>query len=271
MTNAEFSRMSDFVYSNFGIKLPPAKKIMLEGRLQKRLRIKNINTFTEYIDLIFGEKGDQEIIHMIDAISTNKTDFFREAGHFDFVSDEILPAYSKNNKHIPLKIWSAAASSGEEIYTIGMTISEFNKATQEKINFSILGTDISVDILRKAVTAKYHEDRIKNIPLDLKKRYFLRSKDRTKKAVRVIPELRRSAKFQRLNLIDSSYNVDSDFDIIFCRNVLIYFEKQVQEEVINKLCRHLKPGGYFFLGHSESIIGKKVPLRQLLPTVYQKI
>ena len=207
---------------------------------------------------------------MIDVVSTNKTDFFREPIHFEFLKSVALGNLTKSTTS-PLKIWSAGCSSGEEPYTIAMVINEFLGSGSTK-DFSILGTDISTSILKKAVNAIYTEERVSGIPLELKKQYFLRSKDSDKQLVRIVPKVRSKVKFQRLNFMDPDYpSVPMDFDIVFCRNVLIYFDKPTQERVINRLCAHLKPGGYFFLGHSESIMDMKVPLKQIKPTIYQKV
>ena len=271
MTDEEFRRISTFITTEYGIKLPDFKKTMVEGRLHKRLRATGIDSFKDYIDIVFSERGKNELLEMVDAISTNKTDFFRESGHFDFLNDHLLPEFLNSAKS-KLKIWSAAASSGEEIYSIAMMIEEFRaKENGARLNYSILGTDISIEKLRSAITAVYHEDRIKDVPIEVRNKYFLKSKDVSKRTVRIIPSLRSKVEFKRQNLMDHSYGVGDDFDIIFCRNVLIYFDKDLQERVINKLCSKLSVGGYFFLGHSESIIGKQVPLKQVIPTVYKKI
>lgn len=270
MTEVEFKEISEYITSQYGIKLPDFKKTMVEGRLQKRLRKTGISSFKEYIALVFSDVGKDELVEMVDAISTNKTDFFRESTHFDYLSSTLLPAYEKNGQRF-LKIWSSAASSGEEIYTIAMTMEEYSNApTTKRIDYQILGTDISVEKLKEAVTAVYSQERIKDIPVEVRDKYFLKSKDSKKQKVRVVPSLRSKVEFKRQNLMDNRYGVDNDFDIIFCRNVLIYFDKQLQEKVIVKLCDKLKNGGYFFLGHSESIIGKSVPLKQVMPTVYKK-
>lgn len=272
MSRDEFRQISEFITANYGIKLPDFKKTMVEGRLQKRLRRTGIRSFAEYIEYVFSNRGKEELLEMIDAISTNKTDFFRESSHFDFLTHKYLPAFIDANPRDPLKIWSAAASSGEEIYTIAMVIEEFIATSGgSRMNYSILGTDISIEKLKTAVSAIYPEDRIKDVPILYRDKYLMKSKDATKKMIRVIPSIRAKTQFQRLNLMDPQYDVRGVFDVIFCRNVLIYFDKDLQERVINKLCEKLKPGGHFFLGHSESIIGKNVPLKQIEPTVYQKI
>ncbi len=270
LNDLEFNKLSSFIYSNYGIKMPYAKKSMLQARLQSRLRETGMESFKEYCDYVFSSSDDLEIVHMIDVVSTNKTDFFREATHFDFMNSVILPEFSENNQGEKLNIWSSACSSGEEVYTIAMAIEEFS-SDKKNLNYSILGTDISSRVLQKAQDGVYHEERIATIPLALKRKYFLKSKLRENPKVKVVNELRQKASYQRLNLMDAVYNVPKNFDVVFCRNVLIYFDRKTQEEVINKLCAHLKPDGYFFLGHSESVTGINVPLKQIKPTIYRKI
>lgn len=271
LTDSQFDRLSKFIHLEYGIKMPPAKKIMLQSRLQKRLRELKIDSFNTYVDYVFSKDGEGEIIHMIDVVSTNKTDFFREPTHFDYLKNTVLPEFvSTPIPNRQLKVWSAACSSGEEVYTIAMVLAEFFKLHSE-YDFSIFGSDISTRILQKAKEGIYAEDRVNVVPLDIKKKYILRSKDSQKKLVRIVPALRSKVNFARINFMDQSYPINETFDIIFCRNVLIYFDRQTQENVINKLCKHLKPNGYFFLGHSESITGINVPLKHIKPTVFRKI
>ena len=270
LTDSEFEKLSGFIYREYGIRLAPIKKTMLEGRLQKRLKVNNIPNFKEYIDFLFSDLGLQkELIHMVNVVTTNKTDFFRENEHFEFMSNQVLPEFCKNSPRETFKVWSSACSSGEEPYTISMVIEEFNAAHQQ-IPYSIHATDLSTEILGKAINAVYSLERVADIPLTLKQKYLLKSKDKEKPTVRVKKNLREKITFNRLNLMDDSYDVAQGFDLIFCRNVLIYFDKETQEKVINKLCRHLKPGGYFFLGHSESVTNMTVPLEHVKPTIFRK-
>ena len=272
MSDEEFNQLSDFITENYGIKMPPAKRVMLQSRLHKRLRELNITSYKEYSEYIFSKKGTEEIINMIDVVSTNKTDFYREPKHFDFLIETILPEFiSRNDRSQKLKVWSAGCSSGEEAYTLSFVISEFFEK-YGGFDYTILGTDISTRILKKAVEGIYEERKVDPVPLEIKKKYLLKSKNREKKLVRIVPRLRNKAKFMRLNFMEEFYNnVDEQFDIIFCRNVLIYFDRPTQEKVINNLSAKLKKSGYFFLGHSESINGLKVPLVQLKPTIFLKI
>jgi len=245
---------------------------MLQSRLHKRLRELNMTNYKQYVEYVFSKEGQQtEIIQMMDMVSTNKTDFFREPVHFEYLHSTVLPELLFNNRNRYLKIWSAGCSSGEEPYTIAMSLNEFfiqNPANS--FEYSILATDISTRMLKSAVEGIYKEERIETLPLNLKKRYLLRSKDRNSPTIRIIPDLRRKVTFQRLNFMDSFYNVPDNFDIIFCRNVLIYFDRDTQERVINRLATKLKTNGYFFLGHSESITNFDVPLIQLRPTIFRR-
>jgi chemotaxis protein methyltransferase CheR len=274
MSSDDFKKLSSFIYNEYGIKMPEIKKTMLQSRLHKRLRELGMTNYKDYVEYLFSKEGQQtEIIHMIDMVSTNKTDFFREPIHFDFIHSNVLPellSFDKPSKY--LKIWSAGCSSGEEPYTICMSLNEYALMNPGlSFDFSIFATDISTRMLKTAVDGIYKEARVEMLPINIKKRYLLKSKDRANPTVRIIPELRHKVTFQRLNFMDSYYNVQDNFDIIFCRNVLIYFDRETQEKVINKLCTKLKTNGYFFLGHSESITNFDVPLKQLKPTIFKKI
>ncbi|MDJ1504430.1 protein-glutamate O-methyltransferase CheR [Xanthocytophaga agilis] len=271
LTNADFNRLSAFIYERVGIKLSPIKKTMLESRLQKRLSTLQMGSFKEYCDYIFSDQGkQQELVHMIDQVTTNKTDFFREPNHFSFLQSQLLPSIDKHYRTYPLRVWSAGCSSGEEVYTLAMVLSEYS-CTHTPISFHIHGTDISTQVLQKAVTAVYTEDKIAPIPLLLRQKYLLKSKDTTNRTVRVAPSLRSKVQFDRLNFMEDDFNSLPVFDIIFCRNVIIYFDKATQEQVLNRLCTQLRPGGFFFLGHSESITNMDVPLKQIRPTIFQKV
>jgi chemotaxis protein methyltransferase CheR len=271
MSTAEFNRLSTFIYKEYGIKLPLVKKTMLESRLQKRLQALKMSSFREYCEFAFSTQGQHtEIVPMIDLVTTNKTDFFREPVHFEFLQSYVLPEFTKNFPARPLKVWSAGCSSGEEPYTIAMVLQEFSEI-HTPFPYAIQATDISTQVLTKAITAVYAEERIAAIPLALKRKYFLKSKDAAKKTVRLVPQIRSKVQFARLNFMDEVLDVPADFDLVFCRNVIIYFDKPTQEKVIEKLCTKIKPGGYFFLGHSESVTGMNLPLQQLKPTIFRKI
>ena len=270
LSEQDFQAFSSFIYSQYGIKMPPVKRIMLQGRLLKRIRDLNMNSYSEYKEYFFSKEGQQkEIFNFLNVITTNKTDFFREPVHFNFLADEILPSCFENNPSGVFNVWSAGCSSGEEPYTISIILNEF-KQKNPVFNFSILGTDISHKVMNMAARGVYAAGKVELMPLDYKKKYFLKSKDRENPTVRVTPQLQRNITLKYVNLINGPYDIKEKFKVIFCRNVLIYFDRATQERVINNLCHHLEPGGFFFIGHSESLSGMNVPLRHIKPTIFQK-
>jgi chemotaxis protein methyltransferase CheR len=274
MSPKEFGLLSDFIVNHCGIKMPPAKKIMLESRLQKRLRSLSMGSFREYCDFVLdSDEGSGELVHMIDCVTTNKTDFFREPVHFQVLSENALIDFMNESSETGRKkftVWSAGCSSGEEPYTLAIVLNEF--ASQHPgFDYSILATDISTRVLEKARLGIYDQHLVAGIPLVLKQKYFLRSKDRSKGLVRVASDLRSSISFQRLNLMDDHFMLPEPVDAIFCRNVIIYFERFTQQKLLAKLCRSLKTGGYLFLGHSETIHGFELPLIRISSTIYRKI
>ena len=274
MSMRNYRMLSDFIYNEVGIKLPPNKKIMLEARIRKRLKILNINSFSEYCDYIFSPHGiETELIHMIDVITTNKTDFFREPAHFDYLTQTALPELinpSAHGIHRKIRLWSAGCSTGEEPYTLSIVLSEFGEK-YSGFNFSILATDISTEVLQKAAKGIYELEKIEGIPILLKHKYLMKNKDKNKKFVRIVPELRALINFRRLNLMDSNFGIEEPMEIIFCRNVIIYFDRATQERLLNKFYKQLTFGGYLFMGHSETLHGLSIPLVQVAPTIYRKL
>jgi chemotaxis protein methyltransferase CheR len=272
LTDRDFRSIADLVESEVGIKLPASKRLMLEGRLLKRVRALNYSDVSEYVEHLFDtEHFEIELIHLIDCVTTNKTDFFREPTHFAFMKDVAVPELLRRRGRgtRPLKVWSSACSTGMEAYTIAMVLDDMI-TNGAHFGFSVLGTDISTTVLKLAEAGIYTPEMIAPVPADLAKRYFLSSRDPSRDEVRVVPKLRRSTNFMRMNLMDSAYPVDRDVDIIFCRNVLIYFDKPTQQKVVEQLCAHLRPGGYFIVGHSESMIhNESAVLQQILPTIFK--
>ncbi|MBU2493465.1 MAG: chemotaxis protein CheR [Bacteroidetes bacterium] len=274
LSNSDFKRLSSFIYKECGIKIPDSKKVMVEARLRRRLRELNMNSYDEYCNALFSkQESSKEIVNMIDVITTNKTDFFREPKQFVFLSETALPELIElDNIGIsrPLNIWSAGCSSGEEPYTLAIVLNEF-MTNIKRYSYKIFATDISTRILEKAVLGVYEESRISTIPNEMVKKYFLKSKDKTKKLVRVVPVLRNSVQYQWLNFMDDDFGIKEKFDVIFCRNVIIYFDKPTQDKLIARLLGYLNPGGYLFLGHSESIFNSNLPIVQLAASTYRKI
>lgn len=275
LSNKAFSRISRFIDTEYGIQLPLSKKIMVESRLQKRLRQLNIKSFSDYIDYIFDPAGVQdEMTSMVDLITTNKTDFFRESDHFEYLLQKVLPArpchtYTSGIKNV-CNVWSCGCSSGEEPYTLAMVLSEFAERSPS-FQYHIKGTDISSKVLAKAREAIYTEKDVEPVPLKLRRKYMLRSKDKTNPLIKIKPEIQDNVQFEHLNLMDKQYSITGKMDIVFFRNVAIYFTKSTQEKIINKICRHLKPGGYLFIGHSESLFNMDVPVKQMGSTIYRKL
>ena len=273
MSHKTFCRFRDYVTTHLGIKMPDVKQTMLQSRLQRRLRALKISSFEEYYDYVFSIRGmEVELSHMIDAVTTNKTDFFREPKHFEYLEKSILPelmqtAKTKRSKEI--RFWSAGCSIGAEPYTLAMVLSEFASRRPE-FRFSILATDISKRVLNEAINGIYTETMVAPIPSALRKKYLLKSKDPLGTTVRIIPELRTKVAFGRLNFMADDFGLDNKMDIVFCRNVMIYFDRSTQEKVVNRFCRYLNSGGYLFVGHSETLNGLNVPLIQVSPTIYQK-
>lgn len=271
MTQKEFERFGEFIQSEFGIKMPAGKKTMLESRLNKRLRTLNMSSYQEYKDYLFSLKGlEVEMPHLVDAVTTNKTEFFREGQHFELLFNELLPHWlEQKGQRASLTAWSAGCSNGKEPYSLAMVLNEFAESAPG-FDYQILGTDISRQVLQEAERAVYSEDAVQSIPYQLKKKYLLRSKDRKKQLVRIVPELRSKVSFRELNLMQE-VSFREKMDIIFCRNVIIYFERPVQEQLFGKLCSCLEQGGYLFIGHSETLSGMDLPLKQVRPTVYQRL
>lgn len=276
LSSESLIRFCEYITGELGIKMSPAKLPMLQSRLQRRLRVLGLSSLNQYQEYLFNSaQSDDERVHFINAITTNKTDFFREPQHFAYLVQTALPALDPScdgsalERSWRLKLWCAGCSSGEEPYTLAMVLGEFG-GHRAGFDFTLLATDISTKVLNHAQLGIYDEERIDPVPMALRAKYLLRSKDRARNQVRIIPELRHKISFYRLNFMEAHYQVKDMFDVIFFRNVMIYFDKPTQEAVINKLCRHLVPGGFLFVGHSESLAGLNLPVKCVASAVYRK-
>lgn len=274
LTSVDYERISSIISAQIGIRLPPVKQTMVEGRLRKRVRALSLSSFRAYGDYIFRQGGlERELPHLIDAVTTNKTDFFRENDHFDLMRSQMVPQLLKARRGEVsplLKVWSAASSTGAEAYTIAMVLADM-QAKSCNFRYAILATDVSRSVLKIGQTAIYPADQLVPVPKLMKSRYLMFSRRQgMHDEVRIVPELRSRVKFDYLNLMNTSYPVDRDVDIIFLRNVLIYFEKDDQQAVVQRLMTHLRPGGFLILGHSESMIGTSSGFHQIAPAVFQK-
>jgi chemotaxis protein methyltransferase CheR len=270
-----FLRVGKMITEKYGIKMPPAKKVMFQARLQRRLHELDIHSFDEYAAKLFNDGPDSAEFNLLaDFISTNKTEFFREREHFYFLNGNIFPEYLNNCKSTPfppLKFWSAGCSNGQEAYSIGIQLEEFMRVHGVRFDYSILATDISGKMLKLARDAVYPMSQVEGMPSELKHRYFLKSKQIKDQKVRVIKAVRENVKVGYMNLIDGLYPFQMQFDVIFLRNTMIYFDTKDQLKVLIKVLDSLKTGGYLFIGHSESLINLHLPIQSIAPSVYIKI
>jgi len=272
LTDSEFQKFSSYVYDKCGINLHEGKKELVKARLGRILRQRDFRSFRKYYDYVVNDKSGHELILLLDSISTNLTYFFRELQHFDFLRAKALPeivkikAPSRNNC---LRFWSAGCSSGEEAYSIAIAVSEVLH-NREKWQIKILATDLSTKVLATASTGIYEKKKIDSIPYELRKRYFQKGDNRWKGYFRVKQEVRKNISFQRLNF-RKEFHFNVPFDVIFYRNVMIYFNNPTKEALIGKLFQNLSNGGYLFIGHAESLTGIKHHLKYIQPSVYQKI
>jgi chemotaxis protein methyltransferase CheR len=271
LSDQNFWQLAQFIHNYCGIRITAKKRSMVDGRLRHRMRQLGINSINRYVGYLFDEDGhacESEVVHFIDAITTNKTDFFREPNHFDYLEATILPALAEAGRR-KIKTWSAASSTGAEAYTIAMVLEEFRRNVAD-VDYCILATDICTEVLDKGLAGCYPDMMIAPIPEELRRRYVMVSCSPSSHEFRIVPTLRSKVAFTQLNLMDASYPFDTDFDMIFCRNILIYFDRPTQIEVLGRLCRHLRPGGHLFLGHSETASGISLPLTQVATTIYQR-
>ncbi len=273
MKTETFDRFSEYIQEVLGIKMGRNKQTMLQARLMKRLRTLGLKTYEEYYSYLFSDEGQRrEMPLFVHQVTTNKTDFFREPTHYEQLVKHVLPVLISErifSFQRPLRVWSSACSTGEEPYTLAMVLTDYSE-THRLPDFTILATDISPEVLHHVAQGVYDEARVTPVPLPMRKKYMLRSKDPQKRLVRIIPELRAKVRPQWINLKDHPYNIQERMDIIFCRNVIIYFSHETQEHVLLQLCNQLESGGYLFLGHSETLSGFTLPLKQVAATVYRK-
>lgn len=256
-----------------GIELPDHKVSMIEQRLRRRVTHWKFADTDQYLTaLLRNELPEEELRMVVDLMTTNTTSFFRESEHFDLLRDRVLPdILSRKSTHKPrIKIWSAASSEGAEAYTIAMVLAEAVRSGQ-RFDWAILGTDISSRMIEKGDQAIYLAEQMSTVPDIMAQRYIMMGTGGSAAGkARIVPELRRKVQFREMNLMDATYPVDTDVDAIFLRNILIYFDAPTKAAVVHRVARHLAPGGYLFVGHSESMIVRQPGLAQIVPTVFQK-
>jgi chemotaxis protein methyltransferase CheR len=257
------------VYTMSGINLGDQKRELLKARLAKRLRALRLSDIRAYMDFLRNDSSGQEIVNFLDVITTNKTDFFREPQHFDFLSQDILPSLDRLcGAGGDFRLWSAACSSGEEPYTLSIVLLE-NRAMLGRRKVNIHASDLSTKVLGNAERGVYAAERVAGIPRNILTKYFQKGQNRWQGYVRVRPELRSLVQYSRINLMDR-FSFDQPFHVIFCRNVMIYFDKITQQRLVEKFWHALVGGGYVFVGHSESLAGIKHDFKFIRPAIYRK-
>ena len=269
MRDSEFEFLRSLVYERSRINLGPDKRQLVSARLGKRLRATNLPTLSDYCQLLKEPGAEQELGHLIDAISTNHTFFLREMAHFDFLRDKAIPELSERaraERWSTLRVWSAACSTGEEPFSIAMILAESLPAWPWHVD----ATDISRRVLAKATAAVYSHETVSRLPLHTVRAHFQRGVGPQQGNYRVKAALRDRVAFHHLNLLDGQPTFTEPFQVIFCRNVMIYFDRTTQEELVTRLTRRLVPGGYLFVGHSESLMHLRHPLQAIQPAVYRK-
>jgi chemotaxis protein methyltransferase CheR len=264
LTERQFDEISRLVHEQCGIALRGGKELLVKARLAKRLRALGMADFAEYIALVQQKGSGGELASMIDALTTNKTSFFRESQHFDYLSDTVIPELVASDSRI--RIWCAGCSTGEEPFSIAMTLREYLPGVARR-DVRILATDISPTALAKARRAVYNREMLRGVPEAFVTKYFTRLRDEPADAYRVKDEVRLMVRLAELNLMHQ-WPMQGPFDIIFCRNVMIYFERITRETLVNRFAHLLRPGGRLFVGHAESLTGLAHPFAYAQPAVY---
>jgi chemotaxis protein methyltransferase CheR len=272
MNRRDFERLRKFIEERSGIQLLPSKKIMLESRLRKRLADLGLGSYQEYAEYLFSPEGQgKEVPYLIDSITTNKTDFFRDPQHFEFLVREALPRMETElgaGTGRRLAIWSAGCATGEEPFTTAMVVSEY-ALSRPAFDFLVLATDISHGAVEVARRGVYPQERVEPVPAAIRKRYLLRSREPEKGLVRVVPAIRERVKFRQLNLLHD-FGMREQMDLVFCRNVLIYFDKETQRRLVQRILGQVRVGGYLFLGPTESLLERGLPISQAAPAIFRK-
>ncbi len=273
LSDKEFELFRGLIYDTCGISLTLSKKELVKSRLTKRLSETGTNTFNEYYNFVTQtDRTGRELVHLIDNISTNKTDFFREKKHFDYLNKTLMPAlisskWKSNNRK--LRIWCAASSSGEEPYTLAMTV--FNHIKPDSgWDIKILATDISTRILRKAIDGQYKKELLSDVPPEITSAHFSKVRVGNTNCYIAKDHLKEIITFRRFNLMTEKFPFKYPFDFIFCRNVMIYFDPETQEQLVAKFYNCLPQNGHLFIGHSETLSKGKSAFKYIQPAVYQK-
>lgn len=260
---------AEVVTAQLGIRMPPGKRGMLRGRLERRARELDLD-LREYHRRFFEDPAAQaaEFQHLLDLATTNKTDFFREPTHFTHLTDQVVPAWRAAPPGGVFRVWCAGCATGEEAYTLAIVLLEAR--ARHDFAFSILATDVSTRALQVALRAIYPEEQARPVPPTLRSKYLLRGRDSAARLVRIAPEVRALVRFGHLNFLAPRYGIPQPVDVVFFRNVMIYFDRETQRAVVARMCRHLRAGGFLFIAHAETLEGLGLPLRLVGPGVFQR-
>ncbi|MBQ8176995.1 MAG: protein-glutamate O-methyltransferase CheR [Oscillospiraceae bacterium] len=266
ISDNDFNRLVTYVHDNYGIDLS-RKRVMIEGRLGNVLEKRGFKDYSSYLDMIFADKTGSEVVNLMTKLTTNHTYFLREPEHYDFMRNVFLPEMKQRKKDKTIYLWSAGCSSGEEPYTNAIEMAEFFGAEAHQWDTKLLATDISVKVLAKAQQAVYHKDSMKNLSPEVVKKYFIPMEN---DCFQVNQDIRKQVVYKVFNLMDSIPYKKHPFDLIFCRNVMIYFDAETKVELVNRFYDVLAPGGYLFIGHAESIPRDATGYKYIKPAIYQK-
>lgn len=267
ISQKEYSQLADFIKSNYGINLGTKKQALVVGRLHNVLIQNNFSNFSEYYDYINSDKTGNAVVTLINKITTNHTFFMREADHFIYFRDKVLPYLVNKVKEKDLRIWSAGCSTGEEPYTLAMIIDEFLGAEKKNWDTKILATDISSKVLETAAKGEYSDEETASLPASWRMNY-LKKLDSENSVL--VDKIRNEVIFRKFNLMEKTFQFKRKFHVIFCRNVMIYFDNQTKNELADKFYDLLEYGGYLFIGHSESLNREKTRFKYLMPAVFRK-
>lgn len=268
ITDREFCKLSEYIKGNYGINLSDKKKALVVGRLQNILIEKNFDSFSEYTDYVMNDKTGDAVRILISKITTNYTYFMREPEHFQYFKTVALPYWHDQLRNIKdLRVWSAGCSSGEEPYTLSMTIADFFGNDKGLWDTKILATDISTRVLDEAKKGVYSNESLENVPKMWKNLYFNRYDDENSV---VADSIKKEVLFRPFNLMTNTFPFRKKFHVIFCRNVMIYFDAETKRELVNKFYEHTEYGGYLFIGHSESLNREETRYKYIKPAVYRK-
>ncbi|MGK0238658.1 MAG: chemotaxis protein methyltransferase CheR [Candidatus Pelagisphaera sp.] len=271
ISNGDYKFVRELIYNETRINLGDHKRELVTARLGKRVRLLGMNSLHDYCRMLRNDPKTGELYHLIDAISTNHTFFFREVNHFNYLNETILPQFvdGKLGNSQSLKTWSCACSTGEEPYSVAITLAEYLERNKPEAHWDIQCSDISTRVLDFASKAVYDENRLKQIQPEWRRKYFQKGEQQMAGYYRIHPTLRKRLNFHRLNLFANSFPWKEKFQVIFCRNVMIYFDRETQEDLVGRLAQNLVPGGYLLIGHAESLAGVNHPYQTIKPAIYR--